>query len=105
MVKKEPNQTLHDIGASVKLTCSAGRLYAIEWYEQDANARWRKILSTKDDDSKKFETGKLKKNKTYKCEIERKPINYRSFKLVDIQLKGKRTIYDKQFGLFAKQNL
>ena len=95
MVKKEPNQTLYDIGASVKLTCSAGWLYVIEWYEQDANAHWRKISKTKGDDNKMFETGKLKKNNTYKCEIERNPMNYRSFKLVDIKLKGKRTIYNR----------
>ena len=95
MVKKEPNQTLYDVDASVNLTCSAGRHYIIEWYEQDANAHWNKISRAKGDDNKKFETGKLKKSKTYKCEIKREPINYRRFKLVHIQLKGKRTIYNK----------
>ena len=96
MIKKEPNQPLYGIEVcSVKLSCSAGRHYVIEWYERVTNATWRKISSAEDDYNKKFETGKLIKNKTYKCEIKRKPINYRSFKLVHIQLKGKRTIYNK----------
>ena len=86
---------LYDIGVSVKLTCSAGRHYVIQWYEQDTNAHWRKISRAGFNYNKKFETGKLEKNKTYKCEIKRKPINYRNFKLVHIQLKGKRTIYNK----------
>ena len=96
MLTKEPNQSLYDIGSSVRLTCSAGMLYEIKWYKLNSTESLnefesntfqirRRVLDLKNMDEQ---------NVTYKCEIIRHPLNYRSYTLVNIQLKGNTTIHE-----------
>ena len=96
MVTKEPNQSLYDIKGSVRLTCSAGMLYDIKWYKLDSNGSLNEFESTKF--QIRYKVLDLKnmdeQNVTYKCEIVRIPLNYRSYKLVNIQLKGNTTIHE-----------
>ena len=99
MVTKEPNQSLYDIKASVRLTCSAGMLYEVKWHKLNSTGRLEE-LNSKSLNSFQIGYGVLhlkdmtEQNATYKCEIIRHPLNYRSYKLVNIQLKGNTTIYD-----------
>ena len=95
MVRKEPNQTFYDIGGSVNLTCSAGMLYDIEWYRLNSTESLKKEKLKSQDDYeiiKLYKVLRLKnmyeQNVTYKCQIIRHPLNYRSNKFVNIQLKG-----------------
>ena len=99
MVTKEPNQSLYDIKGSVRLTCSAGMLYEIKWYKLNSKGRLEELNSKSlVNDPTRYEVLDLKnmdeQNATYKCEIIRHPLNYRSYKLVNIQLKGNTTIHE-----------
>ena len=93
MVRKEPNQPFYGIGGSVNLTCSAGRLYHIEWYRLNpTESLKKKELTSQDDYGIIYKVLRLKnmyeQNVTYECQIIRYPLNYRSNKFANIQLKG-----------------
>ena len=99
MVTKEPNQSLYDIKGSVRLTCSAGMLYDVTWYKLNSKGRLEELNSKSlVNNAIRYEVLDLKnmdeQNATYKCEIIRHPLNYRSYKLVNIQLKGNTTIHE-----------
>ena len=96
MLTKEPNQSLYDIGSSVRLTCSAGMLYDIKWYKLNSTESLNEFQSIKFQIRHKVLDLKNmdEQNVTYKCEIIRHPLNYRSYKLVNIQLKGNTTIHE-----------
>ena len=84
VVTKEPNETLYDFKGQVKLTCKAGGLYAVKWYKLSSAGIWevqKAYYNT-------IRISNLQKNEKYRCEIIRIPLNYRSYKLVNIQVKG-----------------
>ena len=84
MVTKEPNETLYDIKGKVKLTCNAGRLYDVKWYKLNSTGIWEKQKA----DYNTIKISNLEKDEKYRCEIIRIPLKYRSYKLVNIRVKG-----------------
>ena len=99
MVKK-PSKALYDIKENVKLTCHAEGItnvaaYDIFWYKLNSDGKFEKLRSGGSFVNGMWTealslTGLLERDEgTYKCKINRYPLQYSANKLVNISVKGK----------------